>query len=150
MSIPGIFYLKNCIYLFSKHTGHTIFPCWPFSTIQYTHSVKNLGKIARRFWELENLRIFAIFGANLGDFSFKKLQLSFHKRLLDNKFWPDERSAPIFQSRDTAGISTEISKQLWKWENFGFFVVFAANWNFFIWKTIENFSEKPFFACWPF
>ena len=137
MSILDSFRSKNCIYLLSKRTGQYIFALLThFNVCKQKDSQKIWVKCTKSlkswtFWD------FCHFRCQCETFSFRILQLSFNKRLLDNHFFPEDplkfskpRSLPKLQFNRTFKLLDFLSKSV-------------PIWDFSNLKAAINFSEKP-------
>ena len=144
MSIPDIFHLKNCIYLFSKHTGHHILSLLALLNIS-THEVcQNFGKKPIKILETGKFWLFCDFLCQFETFLFSKLQNSnylFIKIYWSTNSYFDDR----FQHSNSQSLS-----QLWQklhenietWKILGFLPFSVSVWDIFTFKTVILFSSK--------
>ena len=75
MSIPDNFYLRNLIYLSTKHTGNPTHSLWTRSYIPISGVCRKFGKKRIKPLKIENkfMGFFVNFGVKLRLFSIKKL-----------------------------------------------------------------------------
>ena len=105
MSVPDSFRFKNCIYLFSKHSGQHILPLVTLCNVPI-HKVRQ--KIQEK--RIKSLKIgifwvFCHFRSQFETISLRKLQETLEKSLLDNIFF----LFYLFQRSNTQSTS-----KIWK------------------------------------
>ena len=115
----GHFHSKQCNYLCNKDYWTTnSFLVDPLNPSIPRQKLNKNGEIRKIFW------IFVFFDVNSRHFSFKKLQLSLHKKQVDNDIYLDERFHRS-NSRSLSKIRQKLHKNFKNREIFWFFVIFG-------------------------
>ena len=120
MSIPDYFRLRNCNYLFSKHTEQHILPLLTLFKVPIDEVSRKFGEKCIKSSKMENFEIFVIFGVNLIHFHSEHYNYPFIKdywtthSFLDDHFQRSNPQSPSkiqkmqknFEKRKILGFSS--------------------------------------------
>ena len=120
ISIPESFREQHLF--FPKHTGRHIVCLLTRFNVNIDGVCRKVGANCMKSFGNANFWSFRPFWCQFETFSFRTLQLSVHKRLLDNQPFPCWLFE-TFQSTKSVETSTKLQKRLWKLENFGFVIL---------------------------